>query len=131
MAGGLGEHTVMDRETVPPRVSKLHYVFEGWLGDDLLETYPCFTMTKLMAERLTQLDATGFTVREVEVSTSGAFEDYFLNQELPEFLWLDVTGTPAQDDLGLESDARLVVSARVLGVLRSGHLEHCEIESYP
>jgi len=88
-------------------------------------------MTKLMAERLTQLDATGFTVREVEVSTSGAFEDYFPNQELPEFLWLDVTGTPAQDDLGLESDARLVVSARVLGVLRSGHLEHCEIESYP
>lgn len=34
VAGGLGPNTVMDRSVHPPRVSHLHYVFDGWMGDD-------------------------------------------------------------------------------------------------
>ena len=42
VAGGLGDHTVMDRSVHPPIVSKLHYQMEGWLGDALLESFPVF-----------------------------------------------------------------------------------------
>lgn len=36
VAGGLGRNTVMNRAVHPPVVSKLHYHFDGWLGDVLL-----------------------------------------------------------------------------------------------
>ena len=37
VAGGVGPHTVMDRRAHPPVVTKLHYEFEVWLGDELLK----------------------------------------------------------------------------------------------
>lgn len=39
VAGGLGEETQMDSTVHPPLVKKLHLEFEGWLGDDILETF--------------------------------------------------------------------------------------------
>ncbi len=42
VAGGCGPHSVVDQQHGRPKVLRLHYVFEGWLGDDLLESTPCF-----------------------------------------------------------------------------------------
>ena len=128
VAGGLGPHIVLDGQTRPPRVTRLEYVFDGWSGDDLLESYPCLVTTKSMAQRLMQAATTGFLLRDVEVSTSGEFQDLFPTRELPVFVWLDITGTAGADDFGLASDGRLVVSARALGILRHGQLEHCDVE---
>ncbi|GGJ53754.1 hypothetical protein ALP32_02980 [Pseudomonas avellanae] len=36
VAGSLGEQTVIDTESWPPKVSRLEYQFDGWLGDELL-----------------------------------------------------------------------------------------------
>ncbi len=130
VAGGLGQGTVLQRDHRPPKVTRLYYVFDGWLGDDLLESYPCFIMTKIMADRLLRLGPTGVALREVEISTSPTFRDGHSNLHLPDFLWLDVQGTPGRDDLGLEQDAHHVVSHRVLDCLRTGHLAQCRIESY-
>ncbi len=131
VAGGLGEDTIMDRTHVPPIVSRLHYVFDGWLGDDIVESYPCFIVTGAVAERLQQSNANGFTLREVEVSTSDEFKDQSVSRDLPIFRWLDVTGIPGKDDFGLDTDGRLVVSDRVLTILREEHLEHCLLDKYP
>lgn len=40
VAGELGSGTVMDVSRHPPLVSHLQFKFQGWLGDDLLETFP-------------------------------------------------------------------------------------------
>lgn len=41
VAGGWGgDGTVVDREFHPPIVSRLVYEFDGWLGDDLVTTFP-------------------------------------------------------------------------------------------
>ena len=45
VAGELGDGTVMDTAVHPPWVSRLHHRFQGWLGDDLLECFPCFLTT--------------------------------------------------------------------------------------
>ncbi|APF85630.1 hypothetical protein HI806_01945 [Ralstonia solanacearum] len=45
VAGALGENTVLDASTHPPRVEKLHFEFSGWLGDAILESFPCVIAT--------------------------------------------------------------------------------------
>jgi hypothetical protein len=52
VAAELGGNTVMDAFAHPPKVSRLHLRFMGWLGDDLLETFPCFLVTSRLAKAL-------------------------------------------------------------------------------
>ena len=55
VAGEIGENTIYDNydeiinQKKKPIISHLHYIFDGWLGDELLEVTPCFP----------QLDGTG------------------------------------------------------------------------
>lgn len=131
VAGGLGENTVIHHDQVPPRVERLHYEFEGWLGDDLVESYPCFVVTRAMGEGLVRTGLTGFFLRDVEVSTSEVFRGLYPGRRLPEFRRHDVDGTPGEDDLGLDERARLVVSEKVLDVLRTGSLDNCAVTAWP
>src|SRR5438309_2246085 len=101
VAGELGPKTRMDRGQVPPKVERLHYVFDGWSGDELVESYPCFIVTRELGEHLVDFGATGFRVRDLEISTSESFQELYPNQELPDFRWLDVVGEPRRDDLAI------------------------------
>ena len=50
VAGGWGENTQFTR--TPGRsvvVRRLHYSFDGWLGDELIESTPCYIVTERMA----------------------------------------------------------------------------------
>jgi hypothetical protein len=130
VAGGLGENTILSKETHPPIVSRLHYEFYGWLGDDLLETFPCFLVTIPLAEALKNAGVSGAEFREVEVTTSGEFEDFYPDFKLPPFLWLYVYSKGGHDDLGVAADGSLVVSEEVLRLLRTFKIEQCEISEY-
>lgn len=66
VAGGLGKYTIMDRNTHPPIVSKLHYQFDGWLGDVLLESFPCFIVTEAAKLKLQAVGATGIRFDELK-----------------------------------------------------------------
>lgn len=48
VAGGMGNDTILDNSVHPPIVTFLHYHFSGWIGDDILETFPYF----IFSERL-------------------------------------------------------------------------------
>ncbi|EPM67883.1 hypothetical protein A584_20143, partial [Pseudomonas syringae pv. theae ICMP 3923] len=52
VADSLGDQTVMDTESWPPKVSRLEFQFGGWLGDELLEMFPCFICTTALVYRL-------------------------------------------------------------------------------
>lgn len=126
VAGGWGRRAVADTTTHPPRVSALHYEFDGWLGDELLESFPCFIVTHRLAERLAAGGLTGFRRAPVEVTRSEQFECLYPGRELPAFEWFQVIGAAGLDDFGLTADHRLVVSERALGALKAGQLRHCE-----
>jgi hypothetical protein len=132
VAGGLGERTECshrsDGEFV---VSRLHYEFCGWLGDELLETFPCFIVTRRLAERLEAAGLSGFILVEVEVTASAEFEDLYPGRVLPEFVWLKVHALARAADFGLTRDKRLIVSERALNVLRTGQLAYAEIKAFP
>ena len=129
VAGGRGANTLADSTQHPPKVHRLHYEFDGWLGDELLETFPCFIVTQSLADRLRASGLGGFELRSVEVTTSEQFRDLYGEQCLPHFEWLHVTGTAAVDDFGLTRNATLVVSDAALSVLQEFALKYCDIEA--
>jgi hypothetical protein len=128
VAGGLAPPSKIRRDVSPPAVENPHYVFEGWLGDELVEGFPYFLVTKRLDEELISLAATGFTLRQIRTSKSAQFDEIYPDRELPDFLWLDVTGASGKDDFGLEPDGLLIVSQRVLELLRQVGLSNCDIE---
>jgi hypothetical protein len=128
VAGGLASPSRIRRDVSPPAVENPHFVFEGWLGDELVEGFPCFLVTRGLGDRLAKLGATGFTLRPIVISRSEQFIETYPGSELPEFLWLDIAGVAAADDIGREEDGMLVVSQRVLCCLRQGSLSHCDVE---
>lgn len=101
VAGGLGPHTVMDRNTHPPRVAKLHYQFDGWRGDHIVTSFPCFLVTEPLANKLLGEQLRGLEIADVEVSTSEELDELFPEIELPKFLWLKATGVAGVDDSAL------------------------------
>lgn len=126
VAGGLGEHTSINRSTVPFEVTKLHYVFEGWLGDALVESTPCLLVTEELAATIRDQALSGVRFDEVEVSTSPEFGEIHPCLRLPNFLWLKIEGEPAKDDFAL-SKLTLVASGRALAVLKRHGLAHATV----
>lgn len=128
VAGGLGADTVMDSNVHPPRVSKLHYDLKGWLGDDLLESFPCYVVTDRCKGALEKGGFSGYTLAPVKVTASDTFFELYPGRSIPVFHWLKVSGTAGKDDFGLADDHRLTVSEEVLRVLKSLNIEHCDVE---
>ena len=130
VAGQLGEDTTLDTTVHPPHVTFLHYEFDGWLGDDLLESFPCYVVTKRLEKALKSAGVGGCSFDLVEVTKSDLFEDLHPNFTLPDFSWLQVQGAAGVDDFGLSNDHILVVSESVLTILRSFVFNHCSVEPY-
>lgn len=130
VAGGLGERTVMSRERHPPIVSRLHYEMDVWLGDELLEGFPCFIVTATLAREIEAADLSGATLEAAEVTTSEQFRELEGDREIPQFVWLRVGGTAGHDDFGTDATGRLVVSQQARDVLGRGKLEHCEVADF-
>ncbi len=120
----------MNRDVHPPEVKKLDYEFDGWLGDVLLESFPCFIATIDAATKLQGLPVTGVQFDDVRISKSVQFQDMYPNQSLPKFKWLKVLGRPGLEDFGLGRDFRLVVSDRVLNALKPLGLSNAVIQNF-
>ncbi|OIK01495.1 hypothetical protein [Streptomyces colonosanans] len=130
VAGGLGEHTMMDTTVHPPVVTHLHFEVADWLGDCLVQTFPCFLVTTSVGDRLASSGLSGFVPAAAEVTASDLFQDISPNGVLPDLRWLQVTGSAGEDDFGLDEKGQLVVSDQALALLRAGGLQHCRMEEF-
>jgi hypothetical protein len=118
----------MNSSVHPPKVSRFHHCFEGWLGDELLEAFPCFLVSSALATALEDARLVGFSLDTVEISVSPEFLELASRHPLPEFRWLKITGKDRNADFRLTPDFRLEVSNRALEILKRFKLEHAEIE---
>ena len=126
VAGGWGDNIKVDRSGNVPKVEHLHYQFEGWSGDELLTTHPCFICTERVAQTFTEKRLSGFQLAEMEVSTSEQFEELYPNKKLPKFYWLQITGAFEENDFGIREN-KLVVSEKALECLKSFTLSQAEV----
>lgn len=129
VAGELGDDTRLDSSAHPPKVYRFHHHFAGWLGDELLEAFPCFLVSSDLAKALEEAGLIGFSLDEVEVSVSPEFQALYPGRALPEFRWLKITGENRNADFRLTSDFRLEVSSRALKVLRKFNIGHAAIDT--
>lgn len=120
VAGGWGKNTAFERRPGKATVvHKLHYEFEGWLGDELLESTPCFIISERAARKIEGSQLTGVTFDDVEITASEQFRELDPDRQLPGFVWLRATGEPGRDDFAIAPDGRLVVSEGALYVLQT------------
>lgn len=133
VAGHLGPETVIDRSTQHPVVRAVHYEFDGWPDDDLIEASPCFLVTDRIKRLIEEAKASGCSFGAVKVTTSEQFEELEVLEEhqkpraLPPFSWLIIHGTAQQDDFGMSATRSLIVSERMLQVLKRGRLDNCDV----
>ena len=119
VAGGFGEGTSLDYSGDPVRVDRLHYVFSGWLGDEIVESFPCFLVSERLAEAMVVGGLTGVELRDVEVSIDAQFERSHPDAAaaMPSWLWLYPVGSPFSDDMWTDERSQLHVSQHGYDVL--------------
>lgn len=127
VAGGLGPSSDVDSSVHPPLVRRLEYEFAGWLGDDLVESFPCLVITDRLAQHLVRSGISGFELDAVTVTVTDEFREHFAG-DLPAFRWLKVTGSPGQDDLWMGDDLLLHASEAGVAALRTGQLDNAVVE---
>lgn len=127
VAGSIGPNSELHRDGNLV-VTRLNYEFDGWLGDALLETTPCFIVTDDARQLIECAALSGVSFSDVEVTRSGLFTDLHGDKALPHFWWMIVEGEREVDDFGMSSDLRLVASERALAILRQAGLLHAEVE---
>jgi hypothetical protein len=128
--GGLGENTVMDHSGDRVGVSHLEYEFEGWNGDELITAHPVFAATSALAARFVQAGLTGFRTRDMEVTRSEDFEQFYPDREIPPFTELVIDGTVGLDDFAIDSGNDLVLSQRALDILNATNPVDTEVEPF-
>jgi hypothetical protein len=121
VAGGWGKNTVFTRTAGRPVVvHRLHYEFDGWLGDELVESTPCYLVTKRLSDEIARAQLTGAVFDEVEVTTSDEFKELHPDRVLPNWLWLKADGVPGVDDFTIGLGSRLIVSEALALLKRVG-----------
>ncbi len=130
VSGGFGDNIILDISVHPPLISRLHFEFDGWLGDSVVASFPCFLVTEDVKKKIIESDFSGMTFDHAEVTTSELFEEMQPDQKLPPFVWLKVNGEAGHDDFGIAKDYRLVVSERVLDALKPFGISNALVEPF-
>lgn len=141
VAGGIGSNSIIIYENQKMKeVKHLHYEFEGWLGDDLLTSSPCFIVTQALANDLLKSDLSGCKFEEVEISTSETFRELYPNRELPKFKRIIPEGVVevekdkvikwSGNDFCLRNAIDLFLTQKALTVLESYNLNNCDITEF-
>jgi hypothetical protein len=124
--GQLGNKTILDNSTHSPHIEKLHFIFDDWFEDDLIECFPCFLITERLLNKLEGLK--GYIIKDVEVEFSPQFYDLNGNKKVPPFKWLYINGASA-DDFFIDEENCLVVSATAYEQInKEGNINNCEVQ---
>ena len=130
VAGQLGAETVLETHVYPPHIKKLHFEFCGWLGDDIIESFPCYLVTERLKEEIEKIHLTGVILEDLKVTTSDNFKSLYPVAALPKFYWAKVIGGYTGDDFCLGTDYRFVVSEAANVLLRRFNIQHAVVEDW-
>jgi hypothetical protein len=112
-------------------LDRVAYVFDAWLGDDLIRADPAVLATTAVKRALQGLQSSsGFEITRARTRTSGFFRKHSPGKRLPPLWAIDVRGHAGRDDMGLTPAGLLVVSRRVLDVLLDFRIGRAVLTQY-
>jgi hypothetical protein len=121
-----GKNIKVDIDKHPPIVKKLHIEFDGWLGDDLITTFPVYAVTENLKSAIEIANLTGVFFESLEMSISETFvELYGQEKKLPTFFWAKINGQTG-DDFYLQNDYDLIISENTLDVFKNSSISNAE-----
>ena len=145
VSGGHGKQTIygteenVGKEGISAKVKYLHYEFEGWLGDDLIESTPAFIISSYLEYELKKSEFTDFKLEKCLVTMSDEWYELYPNKELPSFTrfiplgTIEVEGENFNHWSGhhfcLSSKGELVVTQKAMDFLKRFSIKHCDITS--
>lgn len=143
VSGGHGEHTIYGTEEdiategISGKVKYLHYEFEGWLGDDLLESTPAFIVSSKLETELKNSEFKDYKLEKCLITTSDEFKEMYPNKELPKFRRfipigkVEVEGEKFKNWSGnhfcLSPKGELVVTQEVMDFFKRVLIDNCYI----
>lgn len=143
VAGEMGSNTVYDNydevrdNGAYPKISYLHFVFLGWLGDDILESTPCFIVTEKLMERIKESKLSGCKFEKIEISLSDEFNEMYPGRKIPNFVRIIPTGNIkienntytdwTGEDFNLSDKLYLVVSQKALDIIKDFNMDNCDV----
>lgn len=130
VAGGLGNQTELDNSVFPPYIKKLNYEFDGWLCDDILESFPCYIMTESLRKEIESRNLSGIGFDNVLISKSDTFSELYPNKKLPLFFWAKIFGSKNKDDFFITEKNILAISDKAYSVLQKFNISHADTEEY-
>lgn len=132
VAGELGEGTELDTSMHPPNVQRLEYVIDEPYEDDLIQSFPVYLVSERLARRLIDEALNGFVIDDATVLRSDAYGERFGGEDgsPKDYKWLRLVPHDAPD-CQLNSELMLLVSDRMMAILREGSLRDCIVEEVP
>ncbi|MBP3041172.1 hypothetical protein J9303_17040 [Bacillaceae bacterium Marseille-Q3522] len=143
VSGGHGEHTVygteedIAKEGISGKVKFLHYQFEGWLGDDILESTPAFIVSSLLETELKNSNFKDYKLEKCLITTSDEFKEMYPNKGIPLFSRFIPLGKVEVEEENfnnwsghhfcLSPKGELVVTQEALNFLKRASIDHCYI----
>lgn len=143
VAGEIGENTVYDNfddvryRRAEPKISKLHFIFSGWLGNDIIESTPCFIVTDELKRGIEKSELSGYEFQDMEVSLSDEFMEIYPNRDMPQFKRLIPKGRVIVDyetytkwsgeDFNLSDKSYLIVSEKALNIINEYNIDNCDL----
>lgn len=138
VSGGHGVRTEYEiNKEARPKVLYLHYEFDGWLGDELLESTPCFIISKELDNKLSKLFKNDYITEDCLITKSEEFEEFSPYKDLPEFIrFIPLGAVKVVDGLFsnwsrhhfcLSQREELVVTNEALKVLKQLKIDNCDI----
>lgn len=145
VSGSHGEQTIygsevdVAKEGISGKIKFLHYEFEGWLGDDLLESTPAFIISSNLEDELKKSEFKDYKLEKCLITKSDVFKELYPNKELPSFSRFIPLGTVELEgenynnwsghDFCLSSKGELVLTEKALDFLNKFSIRHCDITS--
>ncbi|WP_106495643.1 hypothetical protein [Lentibacillus sp. Marseille-P4043] len=143
VSGGHGNKTLygtdedVEKKGISGKVKFLHYEFEGWLGDDILESAPAFIITSDLADELKKSELKDYRIEKCLVTTSDEFKELYPNKKIPSFVrfiplgTVEIEGVQYKNWSGhhfcLSPKGELVLTQNAIDLLKKFSIQNCDV----
>ena len=132
-----GETNEVEEYGISAKVKYLHYEFDGWLGDSLIESTPCFIVLDSLKQILSELFKNDLSFEECLITTSEEFREMYHDITLPNFIRIIPRGKVKLErgkytewsghNFCLSQKGELVVTSDALTALKQFQLSFCDV----